>query len=826
MKKPPDPSFKYSGLTVVLDRPSRFDIQSRYLISGRAGDWFDSCLLAGGNPAIHRRTVEIRLATDNSPLLPGTKCLLLLGEATLPLYKNDVTLNEQRGAPFMWKGIPCIASYAPQDANDRRDYYSNDDEEETEYEKGETAEGKTTHGFTQRKNWRFWCRQDIKKAAQVTTRGLTTHSPNVHLWPNFDEVIALLTTRKGEDFFFDIETDSNLQITCFGFTFTSIQKDIYVVPMLQTQISPPIYHYSETYKILRALSTALRNNRVVIHNASFDLFVLAWRYGIPPSSRVFDTLLSHNRCYIEVEKSLGHCLSLYTDLPYHKNEGIFEPHNLQQTNQLYEYNAKDVYALTQLKPAIEVTAQRLGATESVEQVNRMVVPYLTLTLQGIKLDTKRIEEIVTYHERYNLQILRLLRLLTGQEFNPLSWQQVSKYLYENPAFKIPKPENDPTNEKTLLQLLLKYDVPAIHCILKFRGNQKRISKAAVKTKRSEPRYYFGVFSKESNNPRITTQWRLGKTVTMRLGSSKLLRRWGDNLQNWEVFLRKEIVPDEGKCFLQPDQSGAEALIVAFLCRPGNYRDIFLYGINPHCFLALHIFTEQFQAELGFGLKHYTELPARLLAKEKQWPEIAKCTKASDEWPAERRYYFMAKQGNHSLNYDAKARAFRLNTLQKSDGAVALTLPQAQRIIDVRSGLFPEIAAWQRDVVMEVKRTSMLRNLFGHPRVFTGFIDESMYKEMYAFVPQSTVGQITNYAIVELQERIERGDPLLHNVDLLQNNHDSLLEQCPTEQRVEVARETRKHINRELTSPRGEKFTMKSDMKWSDKSWGEMQPLEI
>lgn len=825
----PHSDFSYSGLTIVLDKPSRFDRNE--LLSGFAGQYFDSCLVAGGNPQVHRLTCDIRtLQHKDEPFLPNTKTLLLLGEETCRYYTQhlgNITLDEQRGSPFKWNNLTAISTYSPQDAYDRRDYFSADgDEGEDDKDDGEVADGKTTHGATQRKNWRFWMRQDVKKAVRLTTQPLEIPEPVYHLYPPIEEVVRLLTTTKGKDFFFDIETDRNLQMTCFGFSFGL--PDIYVVPMLQTHLVPQLYYYENTYLLLRALAICLRDNTVVIHNASFDLFILAWRYGLAPTGLVFDTMLSHNRCYIEVEKSLGHCISFYSDLPYHKNEGIFEPHNHLQAQQLYSYNGKDILALIQIKPKIIETALRLGAMESVEQVNRMVIPYLTMTLQGIRLDTQKIEEIVSYHTRWNEQLLRIIRIVCGHEINPNSWQQVSKYLYEELGIK--KPDKDPTAEKTLLQLLLKQDVPPIHCILKYRGNQKRISKASLKSKKGNPRFYYGIYSREeSGEPRITTSWRLGKTVTMRLCSSKLLRLWGDNLQNWDKELRKVIVPDKGKALLQIDQSGAEALIVAYLCHPGQLRDLFLNNINPHCFLGLHLFKKQFEDVLGYSLSDMVILTVKQLAQHPKWKEVSKVIKESDKWESDRRYYFIAKQGNHSLNYDAKARAFRLNTLLKSEGAVALSMEDAQLVIDTRSRLFPELPFWWNETIQEARRTNILRNLFGHPRVVTQRIEEGMYKELYAFKPQSTVGQITNYAITEFQERIGRGDELLCSagVDVLQNNHDSMLVQCYNDSKyyIPVAREMAKHINRQLVSPRGEPFTMKSEIQIGD-NWCDMKELKL
>jgi len=237
------PTLTYSGLTAILDRRGRHDKND--LISGLSGAYFDSSLAAGGYSSIHRGTIEVRTLDDfNQPFLNGTKTLLLLGERTLPYYLKDVSLDEQRGAPFTNRqSLTCIATYAPQDADDRRDYFSGEDDED-EKDDSETAEGKTTHGKTQRKNWRFWMRQDIKKAARITaTGGVNIPQPNYHFWPEIDKVVHLLTTTKGTDFYFDIETDKNLQMTCFGFSFyeqstTQIKvPDIYVVPMLQTYLN-------------------------------------------------------------------------------------------------------------------------------------------------------------------------------------------------------------------------------------------------------------------------------------------------------------------------------------------------------------------------------------------------------------------------------------------------------------------------------------------------------------------------------------------------------------------------------------------------------------
>jgi len=538
-----NPTSTYSGLTVVAERSLRFP----GIASSWAEAWFDNCLLADAKYGVHRGTIQIRTPEEAAPFLPNTKVLLLLGESAHKRFQLKTNLMEQRGSPFTYEDKTCISSFGLQDSFDRKQFFAAEDAESDGEGSEDDSEGKSTHGRTRRKNFKFWLRQDIRKAVRLTRSSMQNGEPRYELYPDAGRVIELLSTTRDSTIYFDIETDSCLQLTCFGFSFLGSEL-VYVVPGVQTHFTPRKYYYDELTwaKILRALSIALCRNTVVIHNSMFDLFVLVWRYGLPIGNRVFDTMLAHSRCYIEVEKSLGHCISLYTNLPYHKNEGVFEPRNQAETEDLYRYNGKDVYAMKLLKPAIEERAKLLGASESVEQVNRMVVPYLTSTLQGTPVDYEKINTIIAKNDRMKLQISRILRvLLSKEEFNPNSPKQVATYIYDE--LGIERPKKDLTNEKTLLQLFLKVEIPAIHAILEYRKVGKQTSKLQFTP-------YLGLWRADRYNsdmsPRedytgqryFTTSWVLAGTTSYRLSSRELLRYWGGNFQNWEKYLRKVIVP--------------------------------------------------------------------------------------------------------------------------------------------------------------------------------------------------------------------------------------------------------------------------------------------
>lgn len=370
-------------------------------------------------------------------------------------------------------------------------------------------------------------------------------------------------------------------------------------------------------------------------------------------------------------------------------------------------------------------------------------------------------------------------------------------------------------------------------------------------------------------PRNSCNYSVPGTETFRLGSRSFAIRLtsppregkcGSNMQNWNrdvriIFLSDgwnphdpaeveklkhylltkdlSIFTDEERhrirILVSVDQAGAEALIVAYLCRHGNFRDLFINGIKSHIYVALHVFADTWKEEvknLGSDLKPDIDLlcslPIREITSNPFWPDVKNIIAESDHWPSERRYYYIAKQICHSSNYGIQAGMFQLNTLEKSRGRIVISKAMAEHYLSLYHGLFPEIHEWHRTVEKQIRETRYLFNLFGYPRYFWfPSVDPSNtdLKEMYAFAPQSTVGTITNIAYTRLQCDIESNR---RQWDLLANTHDSYMCQCPLGEEVECSKLMQEYINQELTSPvDGCKFNMKSEAKigfnWGDRN---------
>lgn len=445
------PILPYCGLTIIMSNPSRFDKTS--LLNGTGGMFLkNECIYPCG---INFMMCDIRLAQDKSPWLDKTKAFLVLGEPALKSYLKDApSLNQQRGHLFEIDGIPAIASYSSQEAVDIKNYERDNNlllkelgiSSDKENISATAQDEKSRKGLTSKSNFRFWLQKDVEKVIGIihecSSYRNRNHNYNTLLYPPSSVVVEKLGSRKGTDLYFDCETDDNFNFTVFAFSFGD-DTEVYSVPVVDHDYSLA-YDKLATAKIFKALAIAIRDNTLIAHNgAGFDFFVLAHRYNIPIGQSIYDTMLAQNRIYPEVEKSLGHCLSLpWLYLPYHKDEASFAYGNAAQARQHWTYCAKDVIALKLLKQQQDIYARsKVGITDSIDSVNSYVRSYLTATLFGIPFDAIKIETIIGENDRLMMQYIRILEILVGKEWidkikksgksaMPGSPKQCARYFHE------------------------------------------------------------------------------------------------------------------------------------------------------------------------------------------------------------------------------------------------------------------------------------------------------------------------------------------------------------------------------------------------------------
>lgn len=491
----------YSGITVIVNRLSRLDNGRLLNSASKAGEFFDKQF---GKYGISRENLFIQLAFNwdakGKSLPSNTKCILALGEDShqmLNIENTQTSLNENRGAPFYYQGIPVISSFAPQDCFDAKNYedefHGIGDEDEDKHDK---SFGKS-HGRTARKNFKFWLTKDIHKLVRISREGVEQYNPNYSIFPSIDEICDSLKAFKNHYLHIDIETDpETLDITCFSYAFecpitNKLITPIFIVPVRRWNY---ICSYDNPAKIFQALAVAFRDNITVTHNGhQFDIFVFAYKYRIPWGERHWDTMIASHRLFPEVEKSLGHGLSLFTDLPYHKNEGIFRPYNTILENQLWRYCGKDVFGMYLMRVRQQEYAKVINATHSIEFGNSLLPVYLTETFTGIRRDQDAARQLIETNEARIIQVQRILDCLVGRPLNVKSPKQMQKYLFNKktegglglqPMFYgkvsaktgIASPKAD---EKSLLKLQVKHGLASIAVILELRKLHKQTSSLKI-----------------------------------------------------------------------------------------------------------------------------------------------------------------------------------------------------------------------------------------------------------------------------------------------------------------------------------------------------------
>jgi hypothetical protein len=137
----------------------------------------------------------------------------------------------------------------------------------------------------------------------------------------------------------------------------------------------------------------------------------------------------------------------------------------------------------------------------------------------------------------------------------------------------------------------------------------------------------------------------------------------------------------------------------------------------------------------------------------------------------RRCGLIAVCGN--TNYDVSPRTFAAH--------VGINEKKAKGIMALFDRTFPNIrGVFHVETQNQLRKNRTLTNPFGRRRVFLGRWGGDLFREAYAFIPQSTVGDIINRCGIRLRECLPTGAKIRLQV------HDELVISCKREQVEEVA----------------------------------------
>lgn len=457
----------YNGLTLIMPALSRFDTANGELFVGPQRGYTQEVLNKWG---YNVDDCDVQLAEKYKDLLPGTKYVILCGEASLNKFEKKYGLDAHAGFCQERAGIAWTYTYWPQDCVDLRNEEGGDEDEEADA----GGNGKDS-APTSRANYRFWFESDVTKLLDehFRTQTLPTHFVENRISPAQGEQILGKVSRE-DILYLDIETwmDTNC-VSCLSFAisdgpvFTIV---VYNYTHISHRTIPGFFA-----QLARAIGTCV----VVCHNSLYDLCFLAAYHGIPFGRRNWDTMLVMHRLCLEVEKSLAHAIRRYANAPYHKGSYIsYYPRNKAQMDSLCLYNARDVDTLRAVyREQRRIYDRDPSVRRSIDQANRLVYPYALMGLTGIGIDTDELTRIQGINEARLVQYQRIINILAGYELNPNSPTQLVKYFHDQKGYKVVERTDvgvPSVGADVLYSFIITYGNPIIKAILAARKMTKQL----------------------------------------------------------------------------------------------------------------------------------------------------------------------------------------------------------------------------------------------------------------------------------------------------------------------------------------------------------------
>jgi hypothetical protein len=239
------------------------------------------------------------------------------------------------------------------------------------------------------------------------------------------------------------------------------------------------------------------------------------------------------------------------------------------------------------------------------------------------------------------------------------------------------------------------------------------------------------------------------TLTGRRGSRKHTFGFGNNAQNFPkhsdiAFLfRKCLIARPGNIFLMVDQMQAEDWPVSALANNLRALDELRQGIDRHTNLASAIFN------------------------------IPVPTRTKQEWKDSMERY-LGKKTRHASNYEMGPG--RMSDALAQEG-YSYSTKECKVLLDRVAQIDPNVKlVFHRYVQDCVSKTRILRTPepFARERQFLSArpndFNSSVFKEAYAYIPQSTVGDNTGVAVLDMEASYPQEERFI-----VQEGHDSIVQ---------------------------------------------------
>lgn len=385
------------------------------------------------------------------------------------------------------------------------------------------------------------------------------------------------------------------------------------------------------------------------------------------------------------------------------------------------------------------------ADSSYDFVRAMQAPAMCMANRGILIDTNKRMQVSTRLAKKETEYINRCVLFADaiglEDFNPRSVDQVKNLLYNilavpeqlkwDGATKTRKVSVDRDCLEKIQALPYFYAKPFVNHILAIRETNKKLG--VVRT---------GV----DPDGRMRTSYNVSGTETGRWSSNENVFGTGTNLQNITDELREMFIADKGMKFGYIDGEQAESRVTAYISGDDNYIKACESG-DIHTYVTMLVWPNLDWSK--DDPDHNKKVASQICYKHLSFRD-------------------MSKKLGHGSNYMGKpytlAREAHIDKVKVVEDFQELYFTQ-----------FKGIADYHQKIATMLQTQGYVETPLGRRRYFFGRKDsDDTLKEAIAFVPQSTIGELTNLGL----HRVWREFDLTGQVQCLAQTHDAILIQFP------------------------------------------------
>jgi hypothetical protein len=642
----------------------------------------------------------------------GTRTILFLGRQTLRWFKLAAGgVDDERGAPFLWQGRICLATYHPKEL------------------------------YLEYHNYPI-VQADVEKLVRLSKEGWNETKLNITYSPTFPESVSFLDTLISRRPYLSTDWESVDSIlgpyslaTCIGFGINGTRA--FTIPFVR-EGGKHYFSKEEEVIIWRKVALALELCPQIGHNAlQYDHWFAAHWCGILMNV-VDDTMFAHWEVYTELPKSLAFLNSLYLDNPYWKDELKLARSGKVPRDREFLYNGRD-NCIT-LQAAVEVSKEIKQLPPAVKEHYRFNVRcsrvFQYMALRGCVVNRDKLANRISSLEIEAQVATEKLADEAKRKINVRSPKQMKEWLYgdlmlpvKTKAVKLDDgsvEDRETSDFLTIAYLAREYPgYPALMTAALLRKALKRLSSLnAIKLGPNGECYW---------------NFNLVGTETGRASGYKPYNGHGVQPQNVDNRDRDLFEAGHGQFWAKCDLEGADSWTVAGqlvkLGDPTMYNDL-LAGVKPAQVLSLATILDESVISMP---------TAQLVELLKQHKPFLKTTEG-------KKIYATDKSVSHGTNYMMTAPTMHVTIFKRSLAELYVPVKECERKRLLYLKRYPGLNKLYEYIPTLINSTGFLDCPSGMHRVFFGRNDNHRTRVGLALIPQNNTAFATNRLLHNLYYR--------------------------------------------------------------------------